>query len=140
MVGAVNLETMSLISQTYDTINSASISDFFGFLKAAYPEAPKIHVVLDRGGYNISDDTKAAALKSDIVLHHLPPYSPNLNPIERVWKVMNEMVRNNVFFKTAADFRKAIDRFFTELWPASAHKMHTRINDHFQLLQSVSSG
>ncbi|CDG22371.1 protein of unknown function [Xenorhabdus poinarii G6] len=28
----------------------------------------------------------------------LPPYSPNLNPIERLWKYANEQIRNNVYF------------------------------------------
>lgn len=27
---------------------------------------------------------------SKIQVHYLPPYSPNLNPIERLWKVMRE--------------------------------------------------
>ncbi|NQY38343.1 MAG: transposase [Alteromonadaceae bacterium] len=32
--------------------------------------------------------------KALIKRHYLPPYSPNLNPIERLWKVMNEHARN----------------------------------------------
>ena len=39
------------------------------------------------------------------VLHILPPYSPNLNPIERVWKVMNEHVRNNEVFSSFKKFK-----------------------------------
>jgi transposase len=34
--------------------------------------------------------TEAQALRLGIKLFHLPPYSPNLNLIERAWKVMNE--------------------------------------------------
>ena len=33
---------------------------------------------------------------------------PNLNPIERLWKVMNEHVRNNKYFATAKKFRKKL--------------------------------
>jgi transposase len=33
------------------------------------------------------------AKELNIKLHYLPPYSPNLNPIERLWKVMNEHAR-----------------------------------------------
>jgi transposase len=51
-----------------------------------------------------------------IVLHYLPPYSPNLNPIEIVWKVMNEHVRNNLFFSLAKEFREAIKQFFDHTW------------------------
>ena len=41
----------------------------------------------------------------NIELHSLPPYSPNLNSIERLWKVMNEHARNNRYFATARAFR-----------------------------------
>ncbi|QWL62254.1 transposase [Aeromonas jandaei] len=34
----------------------------------------------------------------NIELHYLPPYSQNLNLMERFWKVMNEHVRRNVTF------------------------------------------
>lgn len=34
----------------------------------------------------------------NIDLHYLPPYSQNLNLMERFWKVMNEHVRRNVTF------------------------------------------
>jgi transposase len=43
------------------------------------------------------------AKELNIKLHYLPPYSPNLNPIERLWKVMNEHARNNKYFATAKE-------------------------------------
>ncbi|KGM26898.1 transposase [Photorhabdus luminescens] len=67
-------------------------------------------------------------------VHYLPPYSPNLNPIERLWKVMNEQVRNNHYFASTTLFRQAIHRFFTEILPELAGKLSCRINDDFQVL------
>ena len=52
-----------------------------------------------------------------IALRHFLPYSPNLNPIERPWKVMNEHARNSVYFKTKRDFRAALTQFFKERLP-----------------------
>ena len=46
----------------------------------------------------------ARSARLGIKLWHLPPYSPNLNLIERAWKVMNEEVRNNVYFPDAKTF------------------------------------
>lgn len=40
----------------------------------------------------------------NIELHNLPSYSPNLNLIDRLWKVMNEYLRNNFYFKTKREF------------------------------------
>lgn len=75
----------------------------------------------------------------NIELHYLPPYSPNLNPIERLWKVMNKEVRNNRYFGTAKEFREEILAFFRERLPALAGALSRRINDNFQTLEKASS-
>lgn len=73
----------------------------------------KLHIILGGAGYHRSDLVRDAAFVLNIELHYLPPYSPNLNPIERLWKVMNERSRNNVYFKNKREFRDAIETFFT---------------------------
>jgi transposase len=138
LLGSINLETMEVTIASHETINSKAMEKHFAALRKKYPKAPRIHQILDRGPYNISAETKEAAEKYGIVLHHLPPYSPNLNPIERLWKVMNEYVRNNRVFKNAGEFKQAIDEFFRK-WPQMAHSMIDRINDNFQAINKVSS-
>jgi len=138
LLGSINLETMDVTIAAYETIDSKAMEKHFISLRKKYPKAPKIHQILDRGPYNISKDTKDAAKKHGIVLHYLPPYSPNLNPIERLWKVMNELVRNNRVFKSASEFKRAIDAFFVK-WPEISHTMIDRINDNFQILNKASS-
>ncbi|WP_332403017.1 transposase, partial [Vibrio metschnikovii] len=71
--------------------------------------------------------------------HYLPPYSPNLNPIERLWKVMNEHVRNNVYFPSKAAFTSAIKTFFDVTLPEVADSLASRITDNFQILKPASS-
>lgn len=139
LFGALNLETMTAIIAPYETLNQDSMAEYFGLLRQQYPNAGKIHVILDNGSYNRAEKTKEAAKEFGIVLHYLPPYSPNLNPIERLWKVMNEYVRNNVFFKSAKEFREAILTFFEKTWPQIANSMKDRINDNFQIIKSASS-
>ena len=82
-MGSINLETMRVTIESYETINSQAMEEHFKKLREKYPKAPKIHLILDRGPYNISTQTKEAAKKYGVVLHYLPPYSPNLNPSER---------------------------------------------------------
>lgn len=72
-----------------------------------------------------------------LVMHILPPYSPNLNPIERLWKVMNEVSRNNQVFKTFQDFKETIRSFFADTWKTIAEDFRSRINDNFQSLKPV---
>lgn len=89
VVGAIELKSMNVVSEFAETVNSQTVLTFFDALKTAYPQAPKIHVVLDQSGYHTSQVLKDGAILRGIELHYLPPYSPNLNPIERLWKVMN---------------------------------------------------
>jgi transposase len=86
--------------------NSKAIVEFFDFLKEKYPG--KIQIILDQSGYHTSGETLKAAKKRDIELHFFPPHSPNPNPLERLWKVMNEYVRNNRYFRTVREFRHDI--------------------------------
>lgn len=140
LMGSINLETMKVTIGSYETIDSVAMEEHFKKLRKKYPKASRIHLILDQGPYNKSAETKAAAKKIGIVLHYLPPYSPNLNPSERLWKVMNEYVRNNRFFQSAKEFRAAIMEFFEVTWPQIAQSMVDRINDNFETLKLTSSG
>ena len=142
LFGAINLETMQVNIESYVAINQASMEDYFASLRRSYPikNNPKIHLILDQSSYNKGKETEKAASKHGIILHYLPPYSPNLNPIERLWKVMNEYVRNNKFFKTASEFREKILHFFNNTWSKIAESMVDRINDNFEQINSAFSG
>lgn len=139
IMGAINLETMRVDVKSYDRINQDSMVDYFTKLREIYPKNknPKIHIIADQGSYNTSKKTKEAAKTEGIILHFLPPYSPNLNPIERLWKVMNEYARNNQFFKTGREFKEKINNFFNKTWPSIADSMNSRINDNFELIKST---
>ncbi|MDE9516352.1 transposase, partial [Xenorhabdus bovienii] len=75
----------------------------------------------------------------NIELHYLPPYSPNLNPIERLWKYVNEQVRNNVYFPDTKTFRETLRHFFHVTLPEKAKELTTRLTDNFQILKPASS-
>ncbi len=135
LIGAIELENISKTKVSeYATINAASVADFFVEFRKKHDIKYKLHVILDQSGYHRSDELKKVAKSLNIKLHYLPAYSPNLNPIERLWKVMNEHVRNNMFFKTSSEFREKIHAFFNETLPVIGDSLVTRINDNFQKL------
>ena len=140
VMGAIELSTMKVVSCLPEYVNAETTVAFFDQLKGAYPDAPKIHIILDQSGYHRSQLVKDSALEKNIELHYLPPYSPNLNPIERLWKVMNEKVRNNKFFSTAKVFRNAISEFFDTTIGKIAQSLRGRINDDFQSIKPAPSG
>lgn len=137
VTGAINLAEMKLTSWCPEYVNAETTVAFFDLLKAAYPDAPTLHVILDQSGYHQSKLVQQAAIEKNIKLHYLPAYSPNLNPIERVWKVMNEQVRNNVFFTSAKEFRTSITDFFERKVHQILPSLRGRIHDDFQTLKPV---
>jgi transposase len=49
---------------------------------------------------------------SRIKLVFLPPYAPNLNLIERLWKFFKKEILYNRYFETFAEFEAACAAFF----------------------------
>ena len=139
VVGAVNLKNIAAAHVSrYEKVNSDTITDFMAELRANEKSKKTIHLILDGAGYHRAQTVKDKAVELNILLYYLPPYSPNLNPIERLWKVMNEHARNNKYFATAKEFRCAIDNFFINILPCIGDTLGSRINDNFQVLKSVS--
>lgn len=140
IMGALNLNDIgSTVIREYDTIDSLNICRFFIAIRETYPITQKVHIILDGAGYHRAELVLGWAVVMNIELHYLPPYSPNLNPTERLWKVMNETVRNNHYFATAKEFREKIRHFFSEILPGLAGDLSCRINDNFQTLRPATS-
>ncbi len=139
VIGAIELGQLSkAVIKHADNVNSDTIIEFFQQISTQYPSSKTIHLVLDGAGYHKAKTVQEAAKKYNITLHTLPPYSPNLNPIERLWKVMNEHARNNQYFATAKEFRQRIEQFFTTTLPSIAKSLDSTINDNFQRLKSAN--
>jgi transposase len=62
-----------------------------------YEDRGKVHLVVDNYSIHHSKKTQVAvdALGGKVVLHFLPPYSPQGNPIERVWLNLHDNVTRN---------------------------------------------
>ena len=135
IVGATNLTDIgSSIFDKFSTINQESIIQFLLNIRNNYSNKQKIHLICDGAGYNKAHAVQETASQLNIKLHFLPPYSPNLNPIERLWKVMNEKARNNKYFATKSCFVKAIDNFLYDTIPKITQELYTRITDNFQIM------
>lgn len=136
VVGAIRLGHLDeAVIDRYDTVNGDSIILFLQKIRNQYSASGIINLVLDGAGYHRSAAVKEEAEKLNITLHFLPPYSPNLNPIERLWKVMNEKARNGEYFATTKLFRERIDDFFAITLPKIAGTLDSWINDNFQTFE-----
>jgi transposase len=79
---AVNPVTGASSAMVTPTVNTALMNQHLRFI--AREAGPGVHVVLvlDRAGWHVA---KALEVPANVTLLHLPPHSPELNPVERVW-------------------------------------------------------
>jgi transposase len=82
----------------------------------AYPTG-KIVMVLDNARIHHAKLLKPLLdeLNGRLELVFLPPYSPELNLVEGLWKWMKSDVINNVFYHTVADIRQNVQEFMEQI-------------------------
>ena len=110
--GAINIETLEPTTGFYDTINADSTMDVFYKIEAKHPDAETIYIIADNARYYHACLLKDHLEGTKIQLIYLPPYSPNLNLIERYWKFFKKTVMHNHYYETFEQFKQACKSFF----------------------------
>lgn len=111
--GAMNADTFeTTIVASESNINDESTISLFEQLELLYPYAKKIHIILDNAKYHFSQLVRDYVSNSKINLVFLPAYSPELNLIERLWKVFKKNVIYNKYYEKFDAFKKACLDFF----------------------------
>lgn len=142
--GSIDVITHEIVIQEDQTLNAESTIRFFQKIEEAYPNKRKIHVFCDNAPYYRNRAVKSYLETSKIRLHFLPPYSPNLNPIERLWKWMKERVIYNTYYEHIDDFRDAVLGFFTVLSSVTVDSilgqmLRSRVRDKFHSIQAPAA-
>jgi transposase len=133
--GVVNIDSLQMTVDFAKSINGASTIRLFAKIDKLYPLANRIHIVLDNAGYYHSHEVRDwLARHKRIKLHYLPPYSPNLNLVERVWKFFHEKVRNNRYYETFQDFQAACRNFFRKR-TKETKELRSRLTENFQKIK-----
>lgn len=135
--GAINLNTMDIFTREYDTIDGQSVISFLKDLEAKYPDKT-LHIICDNGRSNKNKEIQEFLTNSRIQIHYLPPYSPNLNAIERLWKVMRERTTYNKYYAKFAEFKDKINEFFSVTVDEIKDVLAIRINDNFEMIRHNS--
>ena len=116
-IGFVNPATGELITNECDKFNYETIMESVKSFAENISEDKKILIVLD----NASWHKKAVRLlqaNNDfprIEFIFLPPYSPELNPIERVWRVTRRERTHNRFFDKLSVLKTMLISYFDNL-------------------------
>ena len=136
IIGGICLNGHRFVYQRTEKVDGASIISFLIKLRKLNPGKYVIHVIWDNAGYHKDGGVQTIAKELNIELHYLPPYSPNLNPIERLWKLLHEHVTYNKYYGSFADFTGATLHFLKNIGRKKII-LRKRINDNFQVLHSL---
>jgi transposase len=99
LAGAWNPKTRRLIYVEGERKNSLLFLELlYKLVTKTYPKAERIHIILDNYGIHDSLQVRLAlksAAAERLSLHFLPPYCPDHNRIERIWKDLHDNVTRN---------------------------------------------
>jgi transposase len=113
IIGAINpvtLEPTTLLTE--ENCCSEVIEAFLEEIRKQYKDATTICLVLDNARYQRSYEVREKAKELNIDLLFLPPYCPNLNLIERLWKHFKKVVMKNKYYESFQEFEDTIYNFF----------------------------
>jgi len=93
---------------------------FFSFLKhlrlvSSHSER-RVAVIIDNARYHhaVLHKEYRHQCRERFSLEFLPPYSPELNPIERLWKLIRRLATHNQYFQTLTDIVEAVESIFSQ--------------------------
>jgi transposase len=141
LLGAVNAKTKEIISLYNDTyIKAPTVIELLKMIRKRYRKK-QIYVVLDNARYQHCKLVKKMAEELKIELVFLPSYSPNLNIIERLWKLIKSEVCAAKYYENKLDFENAILDFVEELNTNKKMKtiLHSRLSCNFQLFGNAQN-
>ena len=92
--------------------NQETMKRMLEAIRAANEEAETIVVVWDNHSAHLTETVEARALELGIVLVNLPAYSPDLNPIERIWKQVKKAISEEALVSTVDELEQIISTTF----------------------------
>lgn len=133
VLGALNFITHKIETICNDTyITSAQIVEMLEKLSKNCTKP--ISVVLDNAAYQHCDLVREAADRLGIQLIYLTTYSPNLDLIERVWKLVKSRVLHFAYFDTFEDFSYKIKDFVNDLHILCKSDLDSLITSNFHIV------
>ena len=137
--GFYNPFTQDVFVKHYSSINAQATIDSFKELEAFYPSKATIYVVIDNARYYKNRMVQDWLKTSRVEPIYLPPYSPNLNLIERFWKCLKREVILNKFYQTFPEFKDALMSFCNKSSPEHKALLKRSVGTKLHLLKPVFS-
>jgi transposase len=136
VLGALNFVTKKVTAVTNDTyITATEVCDLLRKISAEYG-GKSIHLVLDNARYQKCKAVQELANELGIFLVYIPPYSPNLNLIERLWKFVKGKLRTQ-YYDQFDIFQEKIDFIVDSTSNENKSIVDKLISDKVQLFDDL---
>lgn len=137
VLGAINAITHKLITVTNETyINALSIVELLEKIALLKKVDVPITIILDNAAYQKCKIVFEKAEELDIELLYLPPYSPNLNLIERLWKFVKKDCLYSKYYENFHLFKKAIMSCLKQTETAHKKELDSLLTLRFQVFKN----
>ena len=133
--GAIEISSLDVVSRSCKRVNGSSMCDLLRAIRLRHSKAKKIHLILDNAPYNKSYRVRGLALELGIKILYLPSYSPNLNPIERMWKFVKKRVMANRYFPDLETFQRELMLFLRGIRKHRG-ELSMLITDNFHIVKT----
>lgn len=130
--GAIDIDRLDVIAKSSYRLDEEATLDMLEELRKKRPIG-QLYLVLDNAGYYNTSRVCQFAEALGIILLYLPPYSPNLNLIERLWGFMQRDILYNHYYPTFSEFMQSCTKFFVGLkWRKS--ELRGLMTENFETL------
>jgi len=138
VLGALDAISLQLVTITNDSyINARSVCHLLLKLRLLFPDDP-LSLVLDNARYQRCRLVLDVAAALEIELLFLPPYSPNLNLIERLWKFVKKECLATQYYPSFDTFKAAITTCLAHTQDTHKDKLATLLTLNFQTFDNVT--
>ncbi len=116
IIGALDpIAIEPIIILTEANCNKELMVSYLTHIREQNKESGTIYLILDNATYNRSYEVKEIAKSLSIELVYLPPYCPNLNLIERLWRFFKKKVMKNKYYQNYKEFYEKVSLFFCNI-------------------------
>jgi transposase len=134
VLGALNFISKKIETVSNDSyITSTQVIEMLEKLAQSFIKPIKI--ILDNARYQHCAAVIEKAAELGIELVFLPTYSPNLNLIERIWKIVKSKVLNSAYYETFGGFCNNIFECVDTLHEKYAAEMASSVTQNFQIIE-----
>ena len=137
-LGAWNAVTRTFVSVADTTVvNTDAMCALLRKIAATGLVGP-VTVVLDDARYQRNKVVQASAAELSVAPLYLPSYSPNLNPIERLWRSLKRSSVYGKYHPNFAAFKAAVEDTLSQLTTTYAEPLASLMTLNFQEFNAVS--